>query len=811
MSRNPDRQIFVWTERFETGLDEVDHQHRHLVGLLNSLARAHAAGEEGAALLQIFDQLADYTVYHFNSEEALMGEAAVQGAHIEAHRRAHADFVHQVAAARAAVASKPAEPVSKLLTFLSKWLIFHILGVDRRMAVEVLALREGCTPEQAREHAEHAMADVSGVLLQAMNGLYEDLAASTHDAWEANRQLQSEVAERRHTEAALQARLREQDCLYLCSDALRNPGNSIVATLGRVLACLAETWPWGRAVVAAAELPEGSFTSGEQPRSKPRLGVELRVEGMSHGKLLLYWEEDGAAPDPEPVQGEERTRLLEQIGVRISGYLERAQAQEVRRKLWQAVQQSPVSILITDREGKIEYANPCLCAVSGYDIDELIGKTPAVFKSGDTAPAVYRELWDTISGGATWRGELRNRRKNGELFWEEITITPVFDSAGTLTNYVAAKEDVTEHRAAEAALRRSKDELEHALADLKASNAELARLAQMSDMIQSCAEESEVLQVIRHTCSALFPGGSGALALRTEIGGPFRTCATWGEGLESAPTYLVDDCWALRRGQPHDSTGDGEGPSCEHLTGFPPGGVRCLPLSVAGETLGSLMLSLPWSADKQLFPAWERRVGMAADAIKMALSNFRLREALRAQALHDPLTGLYNRRFFDDALRRALLRSSRNGEPCALVMLDIDRFKQYNDKFGHDAGDAVLQYVAGGLQRAVREADLVCRVGGEELAVLMPGAGIDQACARAGDLIATVRSLEVPFSGAHLPHVTCSAGVSAGAGRSVGALQLVKQADEALYMAKNSGRDRVCCHREPENGPGVSECPGREA
>jgi PAS domain S-box-containing protein len=123
-------------------------------------------------------------------------------------------------------------------------------------------------------------------------------------------------------------------------------------------------------------------------------------------------------------------------------------------KLFQAIQQSPMSVVITDRNGVIEYVNPEFTKVTGYTAEEAIGQNPRILNSGRTPPELYAELWNTIAGGGAWRGELLNRRKNGELFWELVSIAPVKEGE-TITNFVAVKEDITNRKETEEQLRQS--------------------------------------------------------------------------------------------------------------------------------------------------------------------------------------------------------------------------------------------------------------------------------------------------------------------------------------------------------------------
>jgi two-component system, sensor histidine kinase and response regulator len=122
-----------------------------------------------------------------------------------------------------------------------------------------------------------------------------------------------------------------------------------------------------------------------------------------------------------------------------------------------AIEQSPFTVIITDNMGRIEYANAHLTEMTGYNLDEVRGKTSSIFKSGLTPIAIYEELWGAISHGEVWRGELQNRKKNGDLFWEKMIISPLYDDCGVIKHFVAVKEDVTRQKQVEAALRDSEE------------------------------------------------------------------------------------------------------------------------------------------------------------------------------------------------------------------------------------------------------------------------------------------------------------------------------------------------------------------
>lgn len=203
-------------------------------------------------------------------------------------------------------------------------------------------------------------------------------------------------------------------------------------------------------------------------QSKSEASVEYRAVGSgsdlrwmsSHGRVQL-----DAAGEPERLMG---------VTVDVTP---RKLAEEKLRQLSLAVEQSPVLITITDKQGKIVYVNRKFSEVTGYSLEECLGQNPRILKSGESSPKVYEELWATITGGKTWRGEFHNRKKNGELYWESAVISPILD-AGLVTHFVGIKEDITEHKRAESEITRQRNELTH-----------LSRVTTLSTLSSSLAHE----------------------------------------------------------------------------------------------------------------------------------------------------------------------------------------------------------------------------------------------------------------------------------------------------------------------------------
>ena len=340
--------------------------------------------------------------------------------------------------------------------------------------------------------------------------------------------------------------------------------------------------------------------------------LQLRVHGRMVGMFSLYAREPGYFDGAQ-------LRLLEEMTEDVSFALEnierealRKKSEENLRKLSRAVEQSANAIMITDRNGVIEYINPWFSRITGYESDEIVGKTPGVLRSGETHPETHKRMWDTILSGKEWTGELHNTKKNGETYWCLETISPLKNEQDEVTHFIAVTEDISERKQTE--------------------------------------------QTIRHL------------------------------------------------------------------------------------------------------------------------------------AFHDPLTGLPNRRLFNDRLHQAAAMRHRKDSAFALMLLDLDRFKTVNDTLGHEIGDALLKAVAARLLSTARQGDTLARMGGDEFALIALEISQPEDMARLAEKVISI--LHEPFHlYGHELYVTTSIGVTLYPSDAADAEALIKNADIALYRAKDLGRN----------------------
>jgi diguanylate cyclase (GGDEF)-like protein/PAS domain S-box-containing protein len=342
------------------------------------------------------------------------------------------------------------------------------------------------------------------------------------------------------------------------------------------------------------------------------------------------------------------------------------------------------------------------------------------------------------------------------------------------------------------------------IVSLEQKNREAGLIAEMADLLQSCRTADEAFPIIARYSQQLIPVGSGALYLIRNPRDPAERVSGWGQnpGEISELELLPNECWGLRRGRLHLVTDPDEGPVCTHVHETLQGGYICAPLIAQGESVGLLHLREDGNPGRagRVFSDFEALALAIAEHIAPAMSNLSLRDRLRSQAIRDPLTGLFNRRYMEETLDRELRRANRHHTSVGVVMCDIDQLKPINDNLGHDAGDTMLKSVGSLMERLFRGEDVACRYGGDEFTVIMPEASLSDVWQRAEQLRESLRKLSMEHEGKRLGPVTMSIGVAAYPDHGNSAERLLQVADAAVYVSKSEGGDRVMIGHRPEDG-----------
>jgi diguanylate cyclase (GGDEF)-like protein len=324
-------------------------------------------------------------------------------------------------------------------------------------------------------------------------------------------------------------------------------------------------------------------------------------------------------------------------------------------------------------------------------------------------------------------------------------------------------------------------------------------LSRMTQRLQGCDSMADLAEVVRRFTPGIAPGFAGRLYILDSRRNAMAQAAEWLSPAASRTEFPPSACWALRRGQTHRPGGGTIDVPCDHLGGASAAGTICMPLAAQGESIGLLYLEQPAEIAPDDLSRTEKYLEMLGENIGLALANLRLRDALRDMAMADALTGLANRRQFDIALAAQVEEAQRHDRPLACLMVDIDHFKQFNDRHGHDAGDAVLRAVGSVLDEALREDGCAFRLGGEEFVLLMPGFTLAQAQERAGQVQQRIRALRVDHGGVALGPITASFGLATYPDHG-SADRLLRTADAALLRAKGEGRDRIVVATPRDSG-----------
>jgi diguanylate cyclase (GGDEF)-like protein/PAS domain S-box-containing protein len=454
-------------------------------------------------------------------------------------------------------------------------------------------------------------------------------------------------------------------------------------------------------------------------------------------------------------------------------------------------------ILLLDAvSGHITDVNPFLIELLGYTYEELLGKKLweiGPFKDIIASQTAFRELQRKKY---IRYEELPLETKHGERVEVEF-VSNIYKVNGKPVIQCNIR-DISERKQTKDRLRKANEDLLVLVDELQKHDREMRLINRMNDLLQACKTQEEAYQVIALAAGEVFTDLSGGLAILHASGQYLETFARWGDEPLLEPVFSLEDCWAMRRGQQHEVADPQASVNCRHFVQPPKTGYLCLPLVVQGETLGLLYLDTPAGMNHEHSIRWKQMVVTVGEGIKLSLSNLKLREIMLEQATHDPLTGLFNRRYLDDTLLRELNHARRHNAQTSIAMLDIDHFKRFNDTFGHEAGDLILRELGHVLHENVRKSDIACRFGGEEFVLVLLDSPLEASRKHIERICTLVKELQIRYGVHLLNSITLSVGLVEATEEDMTADELLRAADEAMYAAKRAGRDQIVAFHDLE-------------
>lgn len=426
------------------------------------------------------------------------------------------------------------------------------------------------------------------------------------------------------------------------------------------------------------------------------------------------------------------TPAIEKAMVEVRIYRKHRYAEERVRKLSQVVEQAAESVFITDKQGIIEYVNPAFEKLTGYSAVEARGRTPSFLKSEQHKPEYYKTLWLTILKGEVFKDTITNRRKNGDIYFEETLIAPLLDEKGDITHFVSTSRDVTEKVIAEQTQARLQ-----------------AIIEATTDIVAVSDENGKILYMNQ--------AGYQLLGDATLTAGDYSSRDT--QAIEIAQRLLKE---ALQFAERSD--------------------VWEREATIKTQANGDIALS-------QLTLAHRTEDGSIAYISTIARNitdRKRFEAELHHQATHDTLTGLANRVLLIEKLETEILRMDRRGGYTAVLFLDLNNFKRVNDSLGHSVGDQLLQQVGVRLRQHLRPTDILARYGGDEFVVVITE------LAKPEQVLIILKHLqdafERPFRMANTDlFVSFTTGIAFCPDDGTSVDSLLKNADAAMYQAKEKG------------------------
>jgi diguanylate cyclase (GGDEF)-like protein/hemerythrin-like metal-binding protein/PAS domain S-box-containing protein len=428
-------EVFPWNKNFEVGIELIDLQHKELVKILNKLASHLANLSTPLILNEVFDELANYADYHFHSEEEIWKANFKNDIWLLTHQKTHSSFIAEVIRIKDNKDNKSLDDViHDIVSFLSQWLAYHILDNDKRMAKAVLSLQSGYTLEESKLIVEDLMSDSMELLINTVLTMYDSLSNRTLA-------LMREKALRKKAEESLLQN--EERWKVVLEGGLENvwdfeikydrnnpdKNHSLIDDFGKNVLKINDDFIIHPSDLGFIENDFKAHLNGETKNYSNKYRILYKDNSwswiLSRGKVV-----NSETNEKIRVVGTNTDITQKELGSII-------------------YKNSSQGMFISDSNNNIISVNPSFTKITGYELKDVIGLNPKILSSKMHDYIFYKKMWNSITTNNCWSGEIKNKRKNNEIYDISLNINTVFDEKGNIDHYVALFMDITEKKKSE--------------------------------------------------------------------------------------------------------------------------------------------------------------------------------------------------------------------------------------------------------------------------------------------------------------------------------------------------------------------------
>jgi len=452
---------------------------------------------------------------------------------------------------------------------------------------------------------------------------------------------------------------------------------------------------------------------------------------------------------------------------------------------------SGIGFSIVSREHKVVWANNVIKQTFGNIEDQLCY---AAFKRCEQlCPACEaRQIFQSGQDHVTCQQTLTD--KDGKTIDYKIIYSAIKNEKGEPIQFYQVLIPVPETIIADGGNTETNDRLVKRLSVFNQSRNEIALMSKMGGFLQICINMQETHRVIAQFLPLLLPSVDGALYLLNSSTDMYGWTTGWGNSVESDEVFSPDACWSIRRRKVHHYKCDNAEELCHHCTKGMKRSYLDIPLIYQGKILGLLHLEDKNengrdNNDTLLNGLTKNLATIVAGQLAFALSNIGLQEVIREQAIRDTLTGLYNRRYMEQALDKQLRHATRTNSSVGVITLDLDSFGKFNERYGYKSGDLIMRNLGDFLKSNSHPDDIVCRGNGDEFAIICPQICPDRLKQRAEEILEGLKYFNKRHQDLYQEPLTLSLGTAIFPNDGHTSEQIIKSAETALKQAEREGGD----------------------